>query len=315
MRSHTLSDNDKWFIKKNRVDTLSRSPFSTGDNIVVCANKHVMLLDFYEGTCPSCQSYITVPFNYANVEHGYKLTEADAWFVDKNPIDKVTKRRISVDDTVVICDNKHMSLITSYDGKCPVCNSETIGSIPIRTELLAWFFPMKFARELLPKVNNILGWILGVLITGVFLLIITGVISNEGLIDHAQMTLIPKTTYIFINIGDFLYSETVGALFFEKSELLIMKMIGAVALLLTSIGTFVVSKEFNALFIETSGTIIVRHEFLLANMVNVLLLLLNGFKDICIGLWRQLQIMYFKTQELIELFMQRTRMLFDMVFG
>ena len=69
MHSHKLTETDSWFIEKGRVDSLSRSPFVLGNTVVVCNNKHVMLLEFYEGKCPTCNSEITLPFSRSNVDY------------------------------------------------------------------------------------------------------------------------------------------------------------------------------------------------------------------------------------------------------
>ena len=69
MHSHKLTEVDRWFIEKGQVDTMSRTPFDIGLTVVVCDHKHVMLLDFYDGTCPTCRSTTTVPFGKSSVEY------------------------------------------------------------------------------------------------------------------------------------------------------------------------------------------------------------------------------------------------------
>ena len=69
MHSHKLIEADRWFIEKRQVDTMSRTPFDIGLTVVVCDHKHVMLLDFYDGTCPTCRSTTTVPFGKSSVEY------------------------------------------------------------------------------------------------------------------------------------------------------------------------------------------------------------------------------------------------------
>jgi transcription elongation factor Elf1 len=61
--SHTLTSSDDWFIQKGHKDSLSRSPFGVGQEVVVCENFHVMLAEFRHGSCPSCGSEKTIPFS------------------------------------------------------------------------------------------------------------------------------------------------------------------------------------------------------------------------------------------------------------
>ena len=204
MNSYVLSHDDKWFFKKNRIDSLSRSPFSIGDTVVVCSNKHVMLADFYEGECHTCNVRDTARFCYANVEYGYKLTDNDAWFAEKNPTDKLSKKKISVGDVVVICDNQHMTLIESYHGNCPVCQSENTGVVPIWEEPFSWLFPSKFTRRMLSRVNPLLGWICSILFVVSCVLILTGVLSNETLFAYWSETMLPRTQLLFTSFGNFI---------------------------------------------------------------------------------------------------------------
>lgn len=69
MYSHKLTEADRWFIEKGQVDTMSRTPFDIGLTVVVCDHKHVMLADFYDGTCPTCKSTVTVAFGRGAVEY------------------------------------------------------------------------------------------------------------------------------------------------------------------------------------------------------------------------------------------------------
>lgn len=279
MINHVLSSADAWFIKKKRVDSLSRSLFTVGDTVVVCRNKHVMLADFYEGECHSCKDRQTVSFCYANVEYGYKLTENDEWFVLKNPTDKVSKKRISVGDTVVICDNKHMSLITSYNGKCPVCRSENTGVIPERKDLFAWLFPTKKTKRLLSRINPSLGWILGILSVVVLVLILTGTISNERLIEHWEESAFNETLNIF---------ESAVA-FIQPTDNLVDN------------------------FVEANLNMGSKSNYILNDMLVVLLALINGFAAIYVYARIPLQTVMDRTVNIYELFDEQTRRLIDIV--
>jgi len=220
MQTYILSEKDRWFLNKRRIDSLSRSQFSVGDSIVVCDKKHVMLSEYYEGSCHSCNSFTTVPFSYANVEHGYKLTDADSWHISKNPIDRLSKKEFAVGDTVVVCGNKHMTLISSYNGICPICGCETIGSIPIKKEPFAWFISAKMVRALLPNVNKALGWSLGVLAIILIFLVITGLISHEQLYSQIQTGALPKTKLIFTEIKCFAVSSSVNTSLIQNSNII-----------------------------------------------------------------------------------------------
>lgn len=68
MEKHKLTAADEWFIQKGQIDSLSRSPFSIGDEVVVCDRQHVMLAEFYGGECHTCHSKKLVKFNVQNVE-------------------------------------------------------------------------------------------------------------------------------------------------------------------------------------------------------------------------------------------------------
>jgi len=274
-----LSNDDSWFVKKKRLDSLSRSQFLIGDSVVVCNNKHVMLSDFYEGECHTCKDRQTVSFCYANVEYGYKLTDNDAWFIYKNPTDKISKKSISVGDTVVICDNKHMSLITSYSGKCPICESEHTGTIPIRKELFSWLFPTKPTKRLLYRLNFALGWLLGILIIAVFTLILTGIISNEHLVEYWEGSVLPDTIMIFESVIDFVRPIN----------------------------------GFSDYFLETSLSMASRNNVLLNELLAVSLMVLNGFASIYIYLGISLQLVAERTEKMFEMFDTQTHRLIDIV--
>ena len=277
MTNHVLSNRDRWFINKKRIDSLSRSQFIIGDAVVVCKNKHVMLADFYEGVCHTCNDRQTVPFCYANVEYGYKLTENDTWFIHKNPIDKTSKRRISAGDIVVICDNKHIALISSYNGRCPNCGSEHTGVIPERKELLAWLFPAKSTKKLLLWVNPVLGWTLGILFVVACALMVTDVISNERLIEHWNYSGLQNSQIIIDSIGDFILPQY----------------------------------GFHEQFVESSITMASRNTLIFNEMLIGLLALLNGFGAIYIYLRSPWRIVFERTLELRELFFMQTQSLVD----
>jgi len=204
VHKHILSDKDAWFLAKNRIDALSRSQFAIGDSVVVCINKHVMLTDFYDGECPTCKSKSTTPFSFSSVEHGYKLTESDLWFVSKNPKDTLSKKKFVVGDIVIVCDNHHMTLLDSFSGRCPVCYSDKKSSIPIRKELFCWLFPTNSTKRLIKWLNFLLGWMFVVVVISVVALTLTSVISHELFLDYWRTTATQKTALIYSSINEFL---------------------------------------------------------------------------------------------------------------
>lgn len=157
MNSHRLTEADRWFIDKRQIDPLSRTPFNVGMSVVVCEHKHVMLTEFYDGTCPTCKSTVTVPFTRTNVEYA------------KPPKPK--------------------------------------------EEFLKWFFPSKFIRRIIPKVNRVLGCIIGVLAVAIFVLIMTGTLSNQLFMQHIETIAIPKTYLLLSRLKDFLFSDAVSEQF------------------------------------------------------------------------------------------------------
>jgi hypothetical protein len=112
MYSHKLTESDNWFIEKGQIDTITRSHFAIGDEVVVCDKKHVSLLECYDAECPvtNCHSKVTVPFNRKNIEFA----------------------EISLHTFFGECPNCHEEITIlykqvgdEYSGKCPLC-SETI---------------------------------------------------------------------------------------------------------------------------------------------------------------------------------------------
>lgn len=167
MHKHKLTESDKWFIEKGQVDTLSRTPFAIGHEIVVCDHKHVMLTDFYDGSCPNCHSTITVVFGHSAVEY------------PKPPKPK--------------------------------------------EEFLKWFFPAKTARKVISKVNVVLGWVLGILVAAIFILIATGTFSNALFLQRIDTLLVPRTEVLLSRVGEFLFSESVAEKFTNSGSVILAR--------------------------------------------------------------------------------------------
>lgn len=167
MNKHKLTESDKWFIEKGQVDTLSRTPFDVGHEVVVCDHKHVMLADFYDGTCPTCHSTITVNFGRRAVVYLKPL--------------------------------KH------------------------KEEFIKWFFPSRIARKIVPMINTALGWILGLVVAAVVVLVATGALSNELLLQRLEGVLVPKTGLLLSRIGNFWFSESVADKFASFGTVILIK--------------------------------------------------------------------------------------------
>ena len=188
MQTHKLTAADDWFIKKGQIDSISRSPFQIGDEVVVCDKQHVMLAEFYDGECPSCHSQETVPFSRQSVEVG-------------------TLRRYAGE--CPLCAAKLTVLLRQHGtdspfvGRCPQCNQDF--------SLSAMFFEEQALREKFKKhigrVNTVLGWTLGLLIAGVIIFSLAGVVPNGRFVLYAQNVMWPKTFLLISRIPDFIISE------------------------------------------------------------------------------------------------------------
>lgn len=75
MLTHKLTERDNWFIKQNRLDSISRTRFQVGHEVVVCSNHHVMLAEFYNGQCnqSGCDSTRLIRFSKKNVQPVLRL--------------------------------------------------------------------------------------------------------------------------------------------------------------------------------------------------------------------------------------------------
>lgn len=222
MHKHKLTKSDRWFVEKGQVDTLSRTPFAVGHEIVVCDHKHVMLADFYDGSCPICHSTITVAFGHSAVEY------------PKPPKPK--------------------------------------------EEFLKWFFPTKIACKVIPKVNVALGWVLGILIAAVVILVATGILSNASFLERIDTLLIPRTELLLSRIGGFWFSESVAQKF-------------------TSSGTVILTRN-GAIF---------------ANAITVLSVLGAGLWGLLTAIWGGFLMMFERSKVLFEHVGVRTQHLVELI--
>ncbi|MBD5525393.1 MAG: hypothetical protein HDR04_13445 [Lachnospiraceae bacterium] len=193
MEKHRLTVADEWFIKKGQVDSISRSHFSVGDEVVVCDRQHVMLAEFYDGECPTCHSKKLVQFNRENVEPGSLHT-----FVGACP--KCNKN-------VTIIFSKHGK--QPYIGKCPSCNKQ----ISLAPDYFKNLKVLQQAERYIRTVHRVLEFMLLVAIISVILLNYKGLISNENILMYGKEVILPRTIIIVDRLKEYILSDSVGVQF------------------------------------------------------------------------------------------------------
>lgn len=202
MEIHRLTLADEWFIQKGQVDSISRSHFSLGDEVVVCDRQHVMLAEFYDGECPTCHSKMLVKFTRENVEPGTLHT-----FVGACP--KCNKN-------VTIIFSQHGK--QPYIGKCPGCNKKIILE-PNYFENIKVF---QKAERYIQNVKKVLASILLLAIAIIMFLNYKGLISNEELLVYWREVAIPRTVNIVDSFKEYVVSASINVQF-EKSFIAISK--------------------------------------------------------------------------------------------
>lgn len=203
----------------------------------------------------------------------------------------MSRTPFDVGHVVVVCDHKHVMLADFYSGICPTCKS-TI-TVPFRRsnieypkppkpkiEILRWFFPTDFARKVVPKINAVLGWMLGIMVVAMVVLITTGTLSNDLFLYRIENLLVPKTQVLITRIGDFWFSETVA----DR-------------------------------FVSSGLVILSRNEIIFANALAVLSVMGVGLWSILTSLWTSLQVPFNKSRVLLERFGERTREFIEMIAG
>ena len=197
-----MTNADEWFIKKGQIDSISRSHFSVGDEVVVCDRQHVMLAEFYDGECPTCHSKKLVPFCRENVEPGILHS-----YVGECP-------RCNENVTIIFCQH---GTDNPFIGRCPHCKKK----ITLASD---YFVTQKKSQELgtyIRVVNNVLKILLAVMILVVILLNYTGTISNQNILTYVQNTIIPRTLMLAQMFQSFFLSELVTDRFVNSFLLII----------------------------------------------------------------------------------------------
>jgi hypothetical protein len=256
----------------------------------------------------------------------HTLTTEDLWFVEKGQKDSLSKTPFEVGQTVVVCDNRHVMLAEFYDGECPTCHSHNTvsfsrqnvepgtlhsytGECPECSEEVTILFRQcgannpfvgkcpkcnndlfiseKFfveqafilkLRKYVSRVSIALGWILGLLVFCIFALTATGIISNDNLINYSKGVIFPKMQRVYNNSLD-----------------------------------LVASDRFYCAFILTTKEFLAGNTILLGNISVFFNICIDGLKVLGIGFWEQLRIIIGKTEELMELFGQRTQILIEIL--
>lgn len=190
MNSHKLTTADSWFIEKGQIDSQTRERFDIGHEVVVCENHHVMLLDFYNGECPTCKSKVTVPFNRSNVER------------------------------------KNINLHYNKPKSANTVNPPRIVNPPRTTHTVTdrrRIFGFQRFRRYIINSKYVFMWILGLLICCGIVLNLTGIISNERFFECVQVSILPKTKLMLFGLRNFLASDEVNQSFINANSIIIAK--------------------------------------------------------------------------------------------
>ncbi len=212
MEIHKLTDADEWFLEKGQVDSISRSRFSVGDEVVVCDRQHVMLAEFYDGKCPTCNSEKLVAFSRENVELGTLYS-----YIGICP---------KCNTNVTIMFRQHGSL-NPYTGNCPNCKRK----ITFEPD---YFTTQSILQNIVIYVevaNKVLAFLLIAMIIIVVLLNYKGMISNQDFSVYIQNVARPRTFFLAEKLQEtFLLSLKVYD--FLRSEVIINRFIQSFAVTL-----------------------------------------------------------------------------------
>lgn len=229
METHKLTDADEWFLKKGQVDSISRSRFSVGDEVVVCDRQHVMLAEFYDGRCPTCNSEKLVAFSRENVEPGTLHS-----YIGLCP--KCNKN-------VTIIFSQHGSL-NPYTGNCPNCKRKIIFPPD-------YFIVQRILQNIaayVGMVNKVLASLLIAMIAIVLLLNYKGIISNQDFLIYIQNVVRPRTFFLAERLqGTFLLSLKVYDLILP--EVIINKFVQSYAIILDKTGELLENGESAAIIL------------------------------------------------------------------
>ncbi len=241
------------------MDSITRSPFQIGDEVVVCDKQHVMLAEFYDGECPTCHSHNTVPFSRQSVE---------------------TRILMSYAGVCPVCTVEMTALLRQYSvggpfvGKCPKCNKYfSFDARWLKEQARGEKF-----RTRIRKVNAILGWVLGLLIVIIIGFSLAGVLQNDRFILYAENMVWPKTLLLFDRIPDFIVSKKISKGFWA----------------------------LNSLAAERTASLLIKG-------AAVLSLFGVGVQDICMALWRRSIKVLANSEELLKLFVYKTKLLLEWI--
>lgn len=252
----------------------------------------------------------------------HTLTTDDFWFIEKGWKDSLSRTPFEVGQTIVVCENRHVMLAEFYDGVCPTCKSNKtmtfsrqnlelgvfrsyIGECPKCYNEVTILFRQdrksgsfigrcpkcnsthslseKFFTEQViilkykkyfRRVNLVLGGILGVLVACIFILIVTGNLQNAPLIEYSENVIFPRTQEIY-----------------------------------TCLFKFINFDKFYYVFIEATNTFIMKNEILFENIIFHFSMLIEKNRIFGEGLREHLRNVFNKTNDLIELFEKRTRII------
>ncbi|MDR0918478.1 MAG: hypothetical protein LBM93_04420, partial [Oscillospiraceae bacterium] len=206
MQSHKLTIADSWFIEKGQVDTITRSPFAIGDEVVVCDKKHVSFLECYDGECPvtNCHSKVTVQFNRANVEYEeFKLYS----FAGECP----KCQRIT---TILYKQSRGVC-----SGKCPICGQ----IITVSTNYFRFQAKKHTIQRNIRRLSITLWYIFVVMVIGIGVLTCADIIKHQPALDFFNSVMIPKSMELIDKSQDFIVSDEFIFCLEESSQQLINK--------------------------------------------------------------------------------------------
>lgn len=241
MSGHVLTRSDSWFLQKGQKDILSRTTFAVGHSVVVCENHHVMLEEFYDGSCPTCHSSVTIPFCRENVEPA-----ALRFFVGACPSC----------GTHVTIPFKLQGTSRLMIGTCPVCqkNLQVDKSFIQREASLASF------KRLSRMVANTMKAVFFLLIASVVAFAVLGTIPSQ----HWQECLyyiIQPLEQLIGEVAVFLMPESTTSLILERNQLLMEHTVSCFSLVFS--GTMVLSEMIS----QRSLIVVLRLEYTLGRML------------------------------------------------
>ena len=155
MEKHKLTVADEWFIKKGQVDSISRSHFSVGDEVVVCDRQHSKRL---------------VQFSRENVEPAKLHT-----FVGSCP-------KCNRNATIIFSRIGNQPFI----GRCPNCNK----TISLDLGYLIKQKALEYAEHYIRTIHKIITFLLLLAIGSIVFMNYNGLISNDAILFYVKETVL-----------------------------------------------------------------------------------------------------------------------------